>query len=143
MKLHTAARVMTVVMLILFGGVRIYAQQSSGSMVDKSDCVFSEYKTLKFTDFLPSIALIPAKKVEPKYPALARRANLQAEVEVFILVDRKGNVLDACTSKEHLLLADAAKRAALQWKFKVNPYISKRTKYRYVEHMLNFNFQIK
>src|SRR5436305_182589 len=80
-------------------------------------CDFSKYNPLILSHPLVDAAI---KTIEPEYPLTAKRANIQGKVEVRILVDRNGNVVEACVVEGHPLLRLAAKSAALQWKFKKN-----------------------
>jgi TonB family protein len=59
----------------------------------------------------------PIKKVLPKYPPVAMKAKVEGLVILQVLVSEKGDVLAVKILKGHDLLVDAAKEAALQWKF--------------------------
>ena len=84
------------------------------------------------------------KRVEPNYPSIARSARADGEVEVRILVDRKGNVVRACAVSGHVLLRPAAEEAASQWKFKSNFGFSKKSKFKqkYIQTSLFFTFRL-
>ncbi len=58
-------------------------------------------------------------KVAPRYPNLAREAELTGRVTLELLVDEKGQVIEArdLASPAHALLVAAAMRAAYQWRF--------------------------
>lgn len=57
------------------------------------------------------------RKVEPRYPDLARRARVRGAVYLRIVVDREGKVRDAKVVRGHKLLSDAALRAVRQWRY--------------------------
>jgi TonB family protein len=80
------------------------------------------------------------KKVEAKYPIIAKQAKAQGTVEVRIIVDRVGNVVDACVIEGHPLLGPAAKEAALQWKFKKNFGFTHKQK-GYIQTSIFFTFR--
>jgi TonB family protein len=84
----------------------------------QSDCDFTRYRPI----IIISHALRNAevKRVVPKYPAAARFAGTKGNVVVRILVDREGNVSQACIIEGHPLLRAAARKAALEWKFREN-----------------------
>jgi TonB family protein len=88
-------------------------------------------------------AAIP--KVYPKYPSAARAAHVKGNIKVEIIVDRSGNVVEACVSQGHPLLRAAAKDAALQWKFKNNFGLSKKSKIKahYIQSFLVFHFRLE
>jgi TonB family protein len=56
-------------------------------------------------------------KVEPAYPALARRMNITGTVKVEIVVAPNGSVKDARVVGGHPVLANAALDAAKKWRF--------------------------
>ncbi len=58
------------------------------------------------------------KRVQPVYPQLAKRANIQGSVVVKVLINTKGDVEDWEVMSGHPLLKDAAVEAAKQFKFK-------------------------
>jgi TonB family protein len=57
------------------------------------------------------------RRVQPKYPALAKAARVGGPVEVEVTIDETGNVMAARALSGHPLLRDAALAAARQWKF--------------------------
>jgi TonB family protein len=101
-------------------------------------CDFSEYKPLVISHALLSAA---TKKVEAKYPTTAKQAKAQGTVEVRIVVDRVGNVVDACVIEGHPLLGPPAKEAALQWKFKKNFGFTHKQK-GYIQTSIFFTFRL-
>ncbi len=59
------------------------------------------------------------KRVEPEYPDVARRAGLEGDVFVLLVVDENGNVISAQIVKStNPIFNDAALKAVKQWKFK-------------------------
>lgn len=60
------------------------------------------------------------KRVSPSYPAEAVRARIQGEVTVRIIVNGKGEVVDACAKDGHALFREPAVDAARRWEFKKN-----------------------
>lgn len=56
-------------------------------------------------------------KVEPVYPALARKMNLSGTVKVEIVVAANGTVKDAKVVGGHPVLATAALEAVRKWRF--------------------------
>ena len=106
------------------------------------ECNFSSYKPLVLNHALLNAA---TKNVQPKYPSVAKAAHAAGKVQVKILVDRFGNVVEACVSQGHPLLRAAARDAALEWKFKKNFGFSKKSKLnaRYIQSFLFFNFRLE
>lgn len=102
-------------------------------------CDFSDYNPLRISHPLVDAA---TKKVQPAYPNLAKAAHVGGEVEVRILVDREGEVIQACAAKGPLLLQAAAQNAAMQWEFKRNFGFTNKPKRRYVESVILFNFRL-
>lgn len=114
-------------------------RQEKDDSADRCKCDFSRYKPLIMSHVLLHSAV---KKVEPDYPPIAKAAKAQGQVEVRILVDRNGGVIDACVVEGHPLLQPAAKNAALQWKFKKNFGLLRKQKQRYIEGSLFFTFRL-
>ena len=103
------------------------------------ECDFSSYKPL-----IMSHALLNAvvKRVEPKYPGTATTVTRsEAKVQVKILVDRDGNVAEACVVQGHPLLHAASRNAALEWRFKRNFGLPRRPKPKYVQSWIVFTFR--
>jgi len=57
-------------------------------------------------------------KVQPRYPANARRVNASGSVDVQVTISEEGRVIEAKAISGHPLLRDAAVEAARQWVFK-------------------------
>jgi TonB family protein len=105
---------------------------------DKNSCDFSKYKRLKEPHSLYKAAV---KKVEPEYPPAARSVKATGKVVVRILVNKKGDVVEACAIEGHPLLRAASVEAANQWKFKKNfGFVDYKSKERFAEIDLTFNF---
>ena len=108
----------------------------------KPECDFSAFKPLAVSHALLKAAV---KKVQPDYPAGAVSVRAGGKVSVKILVDRQGNVAEACVTEGHPLLIASAKKAAREWKFKENFGFSKAStfykRYRFVESEIQFNFK--
>ena len=60
------------------------------------------------------------KLVKPKYPDLARKAGVEGTIFLQIVVDEKGNVIDAAivVARPPGIFDDAALEAIYQWKYK-------------------------
>jgi len=56
-------------------------------------------------------------KVQPEYPALARKMNLSGTVKIEVVVAPNGTVKDARIVGGHPVLASAALDAAKKWRF--------------------------
>ncbi|MGH7597112.1 MAG: energy transducer TonB, partial [bacterium] len=70
-------------------------------------------------DFVP-FEKAPAviKRIDPVYPELARKANMEGRVIVKVWIDRKGKVKDVVILKGAMeILNEAAVKAAKQWEF--------------------------
>jgi len=57
-------------------------------------------------------------KVQPRYPANAKKVNASGPVEVQITISEKGRVIEARAISGHPLLREAAAEASRQWVFK-------------------------
>jgi TonB family protein len=57
-------------------------------------------------------------RVQPRYPARARRVNASGQVEVQIIISEEGRVIQAKATSGNPLLREAAVEAARQWVFK-------------------------
>jgi TonB family protein len=104
-------------------------------------CDFSSRKPLVISHPLYHAV---AKKVGAEYPQVAQGARAEGTVEVRILVDKKGRVAEACAMSGHLLLREAARKAALGWAFAPNFGFSKGSKFKqhYIQASLNFHFRL-
>jgi TonB family protein len=60
-------------------------------------------------------------KVQPEYPALARKMNLSGTVKIEVVVAPNGAVKDARILGGHPVLASAALDAAKKWRFEAAP----------------------
>jgi TonB family protein len=106
------------------------------------ECDFKQYKYLVI-DHFPSDWIL--KKVQPKYPNVAKDAKIEGSIHVQLLVDREGNVFKACVTQGHPLFQEAAKAAALEYKFKKNfgfKSLNKQWGIRYVQTWVIFNFRL-
>ena len=65
-------------------------------------------------------APVLTKLVKPKYPDIARKAGVEGKVFMTIVVDEKGNVIDAqvIVAQPPGIFEDAALEAIFQWKYK-------------------------
>jgi TonB family protein len=57
-------------------------------------------------------------KVQPRYPAKAKRVNASGPVDVQVTISAEGRVIEAKATSGHTLLREAAEEAARQWVFK-------------------------
>lgn len=57
-------------------------------------------------------------RVQPKYPAKAKRVNASGQVDVQVTISAEGRVTQAKATNGHPLLREAAEEAARQWVFK-------------------------
>lgn len=80
------------------------------------------------------------KRVEPKYPELARKAGIEGLVVVKVLIDTKGDVEKVEVVKSHPMLDDAALAAAKQFKFKPG---KQRDRFVKVWMTIPFTFKLK
>ncbi len=77
------------------------------------------------------------RRIQPKYPPLAKAAGVGGQVVVEVTVDESGNVITARAISGHALLKGAAEQAAMGWKFRPTLLASGPVK---VIGTLNFNF---
>jgi protein TonB len=56
-------------------------------------------------------------KTAPDYPALAKSARIQGDVQIDATIDMEGNVIDVRVVNGHPLLYNAALNAVRQWKY--------------------------
>ena len=57
-------------------------------------------------------------KAQPVYPAIAKQISASGEVQVSIVIDENGRVVEAKATKGHPVLRSAAEEAARKWVFK-------------------------
>ncbi|MBO0727269.1 MAG: energy transducer TonB [Blastocatellia bacterium] len=79
------------------------------------------------------------RKIQPNYPPIAKAANASGPVQVEILINETGEVIDAYAVNGHPLLQDEAVQAARGWVFKPSEVSGKAVKTR---GMLTFNFEL-
>jgi TonB family protein len=79
------------------------------------------------------------KKIQPPYPPIAKAANASGPVQVQILINETGEVIDAYAVDGHPLLQDAAVQAARGWVFKPSEVSGMAIKARGI---LTFNFEL-
>lgn len=133
----------SIAVLLSFGLLTKAAMGQAGKSpcCDIEDCCdFSKYKRL-----IEPHALFKAarKKVDPEYPPAARSVRASGKVVVRILVNKKGDVVEACVVEGHPLLRAASLEAAKNWKFKENfGFIDSKLKQRFAETDLTFNFDL-
>jgi protein TonB len=60
-------------------------------------------------------------RVQPTYPALARQARVQGAVELRALISKNGAIENLVVVRGHPMLAEAAKEAVRQWRYR--PYL--------------------
>ncbi len=58
------------------------------------------------------------KKVEPRYPSLAKAARIQGTVEFTVVIDENGKVQGTELIRGHPLLVNAAREAVMQWVYR-------------------------
>jgi TonB family protein len=99
------------------------------------NCDFSEYHPLRVADWLSHGGI--SKRVESVYPPEAKRRHLRGKVSVRVLINRNGEVEQAC-GMGNPLLRGAAEEAALQWLFRTPELNGVRIPY--IEQTLIFDF---
>jgi TonB family protein len=107
--------------------------QRGGSGVAVSDA------TKDFKDFGGILYGLALKKVSPTYPPLARAAKASGPVQVDVIIDENGNVIEASAYSGHPLLREAAVEAAKKWVFKPTEVSAKPVR---VKGRLTFNFTL-
>jgi len=126
-------------LLTLLPVLALGAATPSRAQSDAPDCNFSSHKPLVVSHALLNAVV---KRVKPEYPATAMTVvRSDAVVHVRILVDREGNVAEACVVQGHPLLRAASRNAALQWKFARNFGFSVRQRRKYIRSDLVFTFR--
>ncbi|HEX5084014.1 MAG TPA: energy transducer TonB [Blastocatellia bacterium] len=79
------------------------------------------------------------RRVQPPYPAIARQARVQGQVQVQIGISETGAVTDVTLLSGHPLLRDAALQAAKQWAFIPTELNGQRVR---AIGLLTFNFKL-
>jgi len=79
-------------------------------------------------------------KAIPKYPDLARKAQIEGKVVITVTIDKKGNVENAIVFKSVPMLDEAAQSAAMQCKFKP---AKQRDKFVKVKMNIPFDFHLR
>ncbi|MBO0856898.1 MAG: energy transducer TonB [Chloracidobacterium sp.] len=79
------------------------------------------------------------RRVKPLYPAIARQARVQGQVQVQIGISETGEVTDVILLSGHPLLRDAALQAARQWLFIPTELNGQRVR---AIGLLTFNFKL-
>ncbi len=93
-----------------------------------------------FEFFAVSEKPVLIKKAVPRYPDLARKAQIEGKVVVTVTIDKKGNVESAKIFKSVPMLDEAAQTAALQCKFKP---AKQRDKFVKVKMNIPFDFHLR
>lgn len=97
-------------------------------------CDVRKYHAISISDWLPGGIV---KRVTPEYPPEAQSKGTYGLVDVTIIVDHNGDVVEACGTGDPVL-RNAGEAAARQWKFNV-PALNGE-KLPYVREFLRFNF---
>ena len=130
-------------LIISYCIVLLLSSNAAAQLTKEAKCDFSNFKPLLIIH--PQADFI-VKKVAPEYPPSARAAGAEGEVKVYAIVDKKGNVVEACVFEGHPLLRAAACNAARQWKFKENLGLitksKRRSKRGYRQEVIVFNFNL-
>jgi periplasmic protein TonB len=79
------------------------------------------------------------RRVQPPYPAIAKQARVQGQVQVQIGISETGDVTDVILLSGHPLLRDAALQAAKQWLFIPTELNGQRVR---AIGLLTFNFKL-
>ncbi len=93
-----------------------------------------------FEFFAVSEKPVLIKKAVPRYPDLARKAQIEGKVVVTVTIDKKGNVESAKIFKSVPMLDEAAQAAALQCRFKP---AKQRDKFVKVKMNIPFDFHLR
>jgi len=93
-----------------------------------------------FEFFAVSEKPVLIKKAIPRYPDLARKAQIEGKVVITVTIDKKGNVESAKIFKSVPMLDEAAQAAALQCKFKP---AKQRDKFVKVKMNIPFDFHLR
>jgi periplasmic protein TonB len=79
------------------------------------------------------------RRVQPPYPAIAKAARIQGQVQIQIGISETGGVTDVTLLSGHPLLRDAALQAAKQWTFIPTELNGQRVR---AIGLLTFNFKL-
>jgi periplasmic protein TonB len=79
------------------------------------------------------------RRVQPPYPAIAKAARIQGQVQIQISISETGAVTDVTLLSGHQLLRDAALQAAKQWVFIPTELNGQRVR---AIGLLTFNFKL-
>lgn len=79
------------------------------------------------------------RRIEPRYPPIAKTARAQGAVQVQVTISEDGRVIDAQVVSGHPLLREAAVQAARQWVFRPTELSGVPVK---VQGILTFNFTL-
>jgi len=93
-----------------------------------------------FEFFAVSEKPVLVKKAIPKYPDLARKAQIEGKVVITVTIDKKGNVENAIVFKSVPMLDEAAQAAAMQCTFKP---AKQRDKFVKVKMNIPFDFHLR
>ena len=117
--------------------------------IEETDIVFDDYDDSPppppdddeiFEFFAVSDKPQIIKKEVPKYPDLARKAQIEGKVVVTVTIDKKGNVEKATIFKSIPMLDEAAVAAAMKCKFKP---AKQRDKFVKVKMNIPFDFKLR
>ena len=93
-----------------------------------------------FEFFAVSEKPVLIKKAVPRYPDLARKAQIEGKVVITVTIDKKGNVESAKVFKSVPMLDEAAQAAAMQCRFKP---AKQRDKFVKVKMNIPFDFHLR
>lgn len=93
-----------------------------------------------FEFFAVSEKPVLIKKAVPRYPDLARKAQIEGKVVITVTIDKKGNVESAKIFKSVPMLDEAAQAAAMQCRFKP---AKQRDKFVKVKMNIPFDFHLR
>lgn len=82
---------------------------------------------------------IATNRFTPIYPEIAKRAGVQGQVQVQVLISEDGRVIDATILNGHVLLRNTAREAAKRWAFTPTKLSGVPVK---VQGILTFDFKL-
>lgn len=89
------------------------------SLVISDEALFLQEEEPEMDEFVPyQVAPAIVKRVEPRYPELARKAGVQGKVWVKVLIDKEGKVKKAVIMQGLEVFHEEAIAAVMQWVFK-------------------------